>query len=65
MRMKLYIFSYPGFNGMSVLAVIASDEDQARWLISDYDNGITIDPRGLVLEDVKNLNKGVVIYEYE
>jgi hypothetical protein len=63
--LKLYVFSHPDFNGISVIAVIAYDEDSARWMASDYDNGFDIDPRGLILENVKNLNKGVVIYEYE
>lgn len=63
--MKLYVFSHPDFNGMVVIAVIAHNEDEARWMACDYDNEFELDPRGLVLKSVKNLNKGVVIYEYE
>jgi hypothetical protein len=53
------------FNGMSIIAVIAYNESEARDLAADYDNGIDIEADDLVLESVKPLNKGVVIYEYE
>jgi hypothetical protein len=63
--MRLYVFSHPMFNGMSIIAVIAYNESEARDLAADYDNGIDIEADDLVLESVKPLNKGVVIYEYE
>lgn len=63
--LKLYTFSHPDFNGMVIISVIAYDEDQARFLASDYDNEFSFDPSTFILKSVKNLNKGVVVYEYE